>query len=105
MSNFIPDNGTIFYVEKRPIRKDVEGLFGGVTQAVVVDNSYSSNIFRCVASDDNMVVATLMYASYMVGIDPEQKYLFKINIHTFKPVGPEVLKVLNLTQENENEQS
>ncbi len=105
MSNFVPDAETLFYVEKRPFRKDVEGLFGGVTQAIVVDNSYSSNIFKCVARDNTMVVARMVQASYMTTGQEKTNYLFKINMHTFQPVGPEVAKVLNLTEETKNEQS
>jgi hypothetical protein len=105
MSNFVPDTGTLFYVEKRPIRKDVEGLFGGVTQAIVVDTSYSSNVFKCVGSDNTMVVGRLVHASYMIEGQENNNYLFKINMHTFQPVGPEVAKVLNLTEETKDEQS
>lgn len=105
MSNFVPDSGTIFYVEKRPIRKDVEGLFGGLTAAIVVDNSYSDSIFKCVARDDNVVVATKVYGGLMSPLEMSLKKIFKINLHSFKPVGPDVAKILNLIEESENEKN
>lgn len=100
MSKFVPDQGTLFYVSVKPFNVDVESLEGNVTTRLVVDTSYSEDIFKCLAVDDCAIVAmkVINVSSY------DKKKIFKITRHDFNPVGPDVARELGLAENIQNKQ-
>lgn len=88
---FIPDNGTMFYVQIKSFEIDVESLSGIISKRKIVDNSYSDQIFECIARDDHVIVGEPRFNAYS-----NKNHIFIIDRHTFIPVGPEVVRALGL---------
>lgn len=96
-ASYVPCKGDFFYTRCRPWDHVVGDHFGGTATIVKQqDNSYSEEVMECMARDDHMVVARRRIG-YRAGSDlmlPRHKW-------DFFPVGPEVLRLLALTNEGE----
>jgi hypothetical protein len=90
---FIPSRGDFFYCCVTPRRISAVSAFEAkVVDRVITDNSYKSCIFQCTARDDNAVVAVMAYGdSYNKGT-----HLFRHDFHSYTPVGPDIIKVLEI---------
>jgi hypothetical protein len=93
MSQYTPLKDQFFYIRFKPREKVVHGeMFGADKVVTVRDGSYRADIFRCVATDDTNIVAQRVYGGY----SSDKPYLFVREDATFNPVGPEVMKALEI---------
>ena len=94
MSNFVPDDGTYFYVSVRPYQV-IDRVFGDVETKTrtVVDRSYADSIFVCTGSDKTAVVCRRVVGGYG---GENRPYIFRIDQIEFQPVGPEVVSALGI---------
>ena len=102
--SFIPRKDDLFYVKALPVTfdKEVGNPLFGATELVKVtrqDNSYSDQIFRCVASDDTMIVSLCVVGGNTYST--KEPYNFRVGKYKFEPVGPEVQKYYKLNQSTE----
>ena len=102
--SFIPRKDDLFYVKALPVTfdKEVGNPIFGATEVVKVtrqDNSYSDQIFRCVASDDTMIVCLCVIGGSSYSEPKPQN--FRLGGYKFEPVGPEVQKYYKLNQSTE----
>ena len=95
MNNFLPDQGTLFYADcKRTYTQAVDA--GGVTTILKnKDRSYEQTILRMLAADDRLAVAEIVY-SYCYG-DAGRRVTLMLRDFEFSPVGPDVMKALELS--------
>lgn len=96
MTTFIPATGYYFYVTANPRIRHVEihnstSFATDVKQVIHQDNSYTDEIFLCLARDDTAVIGESKHGSSWGKGKPQ---LFKIANYSFAPVGPEVLRLL-----------
>lgn len=92
MNNFTPDVGVLFYAVNTTHRV-VEGRSGGVDVLERVrDVGNDNKIFRCVAVDDRMIVADVVYGDCY---GRTRRTLIRQDIKAV-PVGPEVRAALGI---------
>jgi len=90
MSKFIPDVGSLFYVECKPFDVVVGDMFSKRV-VKVADNSYCDRIFRAQASDSRVCVAVSVN-----GFSTDKPQMFICDRYEFYPVGPAVAAALNV---------
>lgn len=92
---FVPNTGDLFYCAKRPLKSQhvVREDFGNERVATVVstDHSYSTDVFKCVARDDTLIIAERFTGMNFSSASPVR---FRISHWTYDPVGPEVRRYL-----------
>jgi len=95
MSTFIPDKGTLFYVECQFEHSMVTGsVFTEMRITKVKDRSYLGEVFLCLGSDQHAVVGRRPDM-------PEKSYggakvVFRQADYRFIPVGPDVAEAMGL---------
>ncbi len=95
---FTPDEGTLFYARSvRQMDKIVRKDFDVIITEKFIDRSYSDSIMKAVAHDARMVVADIIFGT---GSNfTNTRVMFIRSDYVFEPVGPDVIKALNLTKE------
>jgi hypothetical protein len=91
MSKFTPDTGTLFYAETTV---SLTRQVGSGNTAVVTkekDRSYCDKVLRCVAFDDRVVVADVVYGGY----GKDRRMLVRSEF-LFEPLGPGIAQALGL---------
>lgn len=97
---FVPSTGDLFYCTKRPLKSQhlIREDFGNERVATVVstDSSYSTDVFKCVARDD-----TLIIAERFIGMNFSSASLvrFRISQWTYDPVGPEIRQYIKAQEQ------
>lgn len=91
MSKFIPRPGMLAYITVLPREHTHVKENGELAVVTQQDNSYSDQVFRCIAADDTHVLAKCVFGGWLK--DPQ---LFKLSRYRFDPVGPEIARALNL---------
>jgi hypothetical protein len=94
---FIPDTGSFFYVEAQPYDVVVSGgLFGQTTVIKQQDRSYLEDVFLCTGRDDRTAVGKCLTSAWL-----DKPVVFHRKSFTFFPVGPDVVKALGLSSQEQ----
>lgn len=94
MSDYIPQEGDLFYV-KCNFMRDHENRDGTLTRVRINDNSYSDAIFQMIAKDNTALIGARVF-DYGSAKDGTDRKLFRIEQYEFSPVGPDVYKTLGI---------
>lgn len=99
MNNFTPAVHSLFYADSvvvlnRPIWPNVSN--SPVTQ--VKDRSYSSTIFRCIATDENIVVAEIVFGDHYA---ERRRILYKKD-YKFYVVNEQIARAVGMSTEEFN---
>ena len=95
--NYVPNPNDLFYVQFKPYQKAVNERFGDTKVIWQRDNSYDTDVFKCVAVDDTMIVA-IKLTGYQFSDKP---HVFRRNKIDISPVSPDILKAIGLIEISE----
>jgi len=99
-TTFIPSNGDLFYVTFKMRENNVYEISSCDSDVVTSlnlkkfkDKSYTGDVFKCVGRDDHALAA-----KNLTGVSYRDANTFVLSDVVFWPVGPEMVKALNLQE-------
>lgn len=95
---YTPKKGDIFIVRHKGREVLTNDGDGAVVISRIKSMDNSSLIYKCKASDSNIVVSEVVYSEYNTGLK-RNACLFDKRDYTFDPVGPDVIRALGIAIE------